>query len=92
MVVHQVDPEYPAVALAAGMEGLVILEAIVDSEGQVQSVKVLRSGGRFLDAAAVNALKQWRYSPLILNGATPVPFVLTVTFTFNTKAAAATAH
>jgi protein TonB len=91
-VVHQVNPEYPGVALAAGMEGLVILEAIVDDTGQVKSVKVLRSSGRLLDVAAVTALKQWRYSPLILNGTTPVPFVLTVTFNFHTKAAVVVAH
>jgi protein TonB len=91
-VVHQVNPDYPAMALAAGIEGLVILEAVVDGTGRVESVKVLRSGGRFLDAAAVTALKQWRYSPLVLNGTTSVPFVLTVTFNFNTKTATAAAH
>jgi TonB family protein len=45
-------------------------------------VKVLRSVHPFLDKAAVDALKQWEYSPLVLNGI-KTPFVLTVTFTFS---------
>ena len=90
-LVRQVEPEYPAAALAAGVTGLVILEAEVDTNGRVTSVKVLRSSGKFLDASAIAALQQWRYSPLILSGV-PVPFVLTVTFNFNTLAAARQAH
>jgi TonB family protein len=45
---------------------------------------VLRPVHKLLDAAAVDALKQWQYSPLVLNGI-PTPFVLTVTFTFSTR-------
>jgi protein TonB len=82
--VHRVEPAYPPMAKAAHMTGMVILEAIVGTDGCVQSVTVLRSRHVVLDNAAIEALKQWRYMPLILNGL-PEPFVLTVTFTFSTK-------
>jgi protein TonB len=67
----------------AKVTGTVILEAVVATDGSVESVKVLRSV-KFLDVAAVDAVKQWRYSPLVLNGVA-TPFVLTVTLTFSIK-------
>jgi protein TonB len=60
---------------------MVIVEATVDERGHVESVKVLRSAG-LLDGAAIDAVKQWRYSPLTLNGR-PTAFVLTVTVQFH---------
>lgn len=80
-LISRVDPIYPAIAQAAQVEGIVILEATVGETGQVESVKVLRSAG-LLDAAAVEAVKQWRYSPLRLNDR-PTSFVLTVTVQFH---------
>jgi protein TonB len=82
-LVHRVEPNYPTVAQSAHVEGVVILEATVDTSGRVQSVRVLR-GIPLLDDSAAEAVKQWRYSPLMLNG-TPRPFVLTVTVTFSLK-------
>ena len=58
-----------------------ILEAIVDADGLVSRVRVLRSEP-LLDKAAVDAVKQWRYSPLQLNGRAQ-PFILIVTVSFN---------
>lgn len=83
-LVRRVEPVYPEVAAAAHLVGTVILEAVVGTDGRVESVKVLRPRHVLLDNAAVAALKQWRYSPLVLNGVT-TPFILTVTFTFSTK-------
>jgi protein TonB len=80
-LVHRVNPEYPEVAMRAQVTGLVILEATVDAEGKVESVRVLRSVN-LLDRAAIEAVKQWRYSPLVLNGI-PEPFILTVTLIFS---------
>ena len=80
-LLSRVDPVYPAIAQAAQLEGIVILEATVGETGGVESVKVLRSVG-LLDAAAVEAVKQWRYSPLRLNDR-PTSFVLTVTVQFH---------
>ena len=55
-------------AAAAKLTGLVILEALVNESGEVESVKTLRSPSVFLEKPAVEALKQWRYSPLVLDG------------------------
>jgi protein TonB len=78
---YRVEPEYPLIAVNAQIEGMVILEATVDHTGVVRDARVLRSRG-VLDAAAVRAVEQWRYEPLLLNG-TPTPFVLTVTVSFS---------
>ncbi len=71
-------------AVRARVQGVVILEAVVDREGRVERVTILRSIP-LLDAAAVAAVRQWRYSPLLLNG-TPERFVLTVTVSFSLNA------
>ena len=73
-------PVYPPIATAARIQGIVILEATIDETGQVVDVKVLRSVP-MLDAAAVDAVKQWRYSPALLNGM-PIPVIVTVTVRF----------
>jgi periplasmic protein TonB len=67
-LLHRVEPTYPDVAAMAQLSGLVILEATVNTDGCVDSVKVLRSRHPLLDKAARDALMQWRYSPLVLNG------------------------
>jgi protein TonB len=59
---------------------VVILEAIIDVNGSVQSVRVLRSQP-LLEQAAVDAVRQWEYTPTLLNGV-PVPVVMTVTVSF----------
>ena len=79
-LVYRVEPVYPGVAISANVEGTVILEAIVDEEGRVESARVLRSLS-VLDKPAVDAVKQWRYSPVLLNGK-PEKFILTVAVTF----------
>ena len=81
-LVHRVEPVYPDVAVSARLRGTVILEAQVDKEGRVVDVKVLRTANRLLDDAAITAVKQWRYRPLILNNQ-PEQFVLTVVLTFS---------
>jgi len=77
----RVEPVYPDVAVSARIRGVVILEALVDKEGRVVEVKVLRTPNQLLDNAAITAVRQWQYRPLILNGL-PEPFVLTVVLTF----------
>ena len=80
-LLHRVNPDYPKIAINAKKEGVVILEATVGTDGTVDHVRVLRSEP-LLDDAAVDAVKQWRYSPLQLNGRAH-PFILTVTVSFN---------
>jgi protein TonB len=84
-LVHKVEPVYPSLALEARLSMLVILEAQVDIRGQVKSVRVLR-GHPLFDDAALAAVKQWRYQPLLLNG-TPTEFILTVTLQFTLQTA-----
>ena len=78
--VHHVAPEYPAIARSAGVSGVVILEALIREDGSVSEVKVLRSV-RLLDASAVDAVRQWRFTPTLLNGV-PVQVIMTVTVSF----------
>jgi periplasmic protein TonB len=79
--IRYVQPTYPDLAVQSRVSALVILEAEVDTRGHVRATKVLR-GHPLFDEAAVEAVKQWRYQPLLLNGE-PTGFVLTVTINFN---------
>jgi protein TonB len=81
-LVKRVEPIYPPLAVTAHVEGVVILEAIVGRNGYVEQVRVLRSANRLLEGPAIEAVKEWQYSPLILNG-TPERFILTVVLAFN---------
>ena len=83
-LLKRVEPKYPDIAVAAKVRGIVILEALVDTDGNVTSGLLLRSVMKLLDAAAIDAVKQWKYEPLSLNGIR-TPFVLTVTLTFSLK-------
>jgi protein TonB len=78
--IRDVAPEYPAMALAARVEGVVIIEAVIAVDGSVRDARVLRSQP-LLDRAAVDAVRQWRYEPTRLNGV-PVPVIVTVTVQF----------
>jgi periplasmic protein TonB len=78
---HHVAPDYPAIARSARVSGIVILEAILGVDGAVRDVTVLRSIP-LLDQAAVDAVRQWRFTPTLLNGV-PVPVIMTVTVAFN---------
>ena len=82
-LVHRVEPDYPSVAVSAKVTGTVILEATVNESGAVTNLTVLRSIP-LLDTAAMRAVRQWRYQPLVLNGV-PAPFILTVTVTFSLR-------
>ena len=75
-----VPPIYPTLSRNAHIQGVVILEAVLDAKGRVESVRVLRSV-QTLDQAAVDAVQQWRFTPALLNGQ-PVPVVMTVTVNF----------
>jgi protein TonB len=80
-LLKKVDPVYPELAKQARAGALIILEATVDANGHVLEVRVLRSSPLF-DEAAVDAVKQWSYRPLLLNGI-PTPFIVTVTLNFH---------
>jgi protein TonB len=73
-------PVYPPDALAARVQGVVIIEATIDTSGAVGDMKVLRSVP-LLDEAALEAVGQWRFTPTYLNGQ-PVSVIMTVTVNF----------
>lgn len=66
-LVHQVEPEYPALARNQRVSGTVVLEADVSPDGAIRSLKVV-SGPQLLIPAAINAVRQWRYAPTLLDG------------------------
>lgn len=66
-LVRYVEPTYPALARATRMEGVVLLRAVIGEDGTVRSLKVV-SGPALLIQSAVEAVKQWRYQPTLLNG------------------------
>ena len=74
-------PLYPDIAKQARVQGIVILEAIIDPNGNVTNVRVLRSIP-LLDQSAIDAVRRWKYEPTLLNGV-PVPIVMTVTVNFS---------
>lgn len=80
-LVNRVNPQYPEIARSARTTATLILEATVGPDGRVNDVKVLR-GQPLFDGAALEAVRQWRYQPLLLNGI-PVPFIVTITLNFN---------
>jgi periplasmic protein TonB len=74
-------PVYPAIARQAGVEGNVIVDTVVDKDGNVTSMKVL-SGPPMLRQPAVDALREWKYHPGTLNG-DPVAVEITVSIQFH---------
>jgi protein TonB len=78
--IRHVAPVYPKIALDARVADVVILEAVIAEDGAVGAVKVLR-GHPLLNQAAIDAVRQWRFTPTLLNGQ-PVPVVMTVTVAF----------
>jgi protein TonB len=80
MKVRDQKPVYPPEAQAARVQGIVIVEAIVGCDGSVSDVRILR-GQPMLNDAALEAVRQWQYTPTLLNGQ-PVPVIMTMTVTF----------
>ena len=75
------QPRYTETARKAGVQGVVILEAVIDEQGRVTDLKVLKGLPMGLDKSAVEAVSQWRYKPATLeNRAVKVIFNLTVNF------------
>jgi TonB family protein len=81
--IHNVAPVYPPDAMMARVQGIVIVEAVISSTGQVTAPCVLRSIP-MLDQAALDAVTQWEFEPTFVNGAA-VPVIVTVTVNFTLK-------
>jgi periplasmic protein TonB len=80
LVIHKVQPNYPPLARTARVQGSVVLAAVIGKDGTIQNLHVI-SGHPLLTQAALDAVKQWRYKPYILNG-DPVEVDTQVTVNF----------
>jgi TonB family protein len=83
-LIKEVKPIYPEEARKAEVQGLVILSVRTDTYGRVEDVFVLKTAGPLLDQAAIDAIKQWIYEPMLINGK-PQPVIFTVTVNFTLK-------
>jgi periplasmic protein TonB len=79
-LIRKVQPEYPALARQARIQGAVVLQAIISREGTIENLQVL-SGHPMLAPSALAAVGQWRYRPYFLNGE-PVEVETQVTVNF----------
>jgi TonB family protein len=78
-LIKRVEPEYPPIARAARMEGSVIVDAVIQKDGTVTDVKIIRSTNPLFDEPTLQAVRQWRFTPFEYD------VVLTVTVTFVLK-------
>ncbi len=80
-LVQQVRPVYPPAAKQAGTTGAVGLRVVIGKDGKVKDIQVAKSAGAALDAAAMEAVRQWVYEPTFLNG-NPVEVQTTIDVNF----------
>lgn len=80
LLIRKVEPMYPVLARSARISGDVVLKAIIDKEGVIQDLQLV-SGHPMLVPAAIDAVRQWRYRPYLLNGQ-PVEVETTITVIF----------
>jgi len=83
-LIKEVKPIYPEEARKAEIQGMVILSVTTDIYGKVQAIEVLKTAGPLLDQAAIDAVQQWIYEPMIIKGE-PKGIVFTVTVKFTLK-------
>jgi protein TonB len=81
LCIKRVQPNYPPLAKAARIQGHVLLQAEISKEGTIQNLQLI-SGHPMLAPAAIEAVKQWRYKPYLLNGE-PVAVETQVDVIFN---------
>jgi protein TonB len=81
LLVHKVMPSYPRSAQHAHISGSVVLRAVISKDGSIEDLKAVQ-GDPLLTSAAIDAVKQWRYRPYLLNGQpVEVETIITVNFT-----------
>jgi protein TonB len=79
-LVKKVDPEYPILARRGRIEGTVIAEAHITGSGTIDSLRII-SGNPLFFQSVLDAVKQWRYEPTLLNGE-PIDVITTITVNF----------
>lgn len=82
-LIHRIDPQYPAIAKQAGVQGMVVIKAIISREGTIEHEELV-SGPALLTQAALQAVRQWKYRPYFLNSEpVEVETQITVNFVLN---------
>jgi len=81
MKIHDVTPQYPQMAKIARVQGPVVLAAVIGKDGAIQNLRVVSTASPLLNQSALDAVKQWKYRPYILNGE-PVEVDTTITVNF----------
>jgi len=83
LLLHKVTPQYPPLAKQARIQGSVILQATIGKDGSIQNLRV-QSGHPMLTQSAIDAVRQWKYKPYMLNGeAVEVETTVQVNFTLS---------
>jgi protein TonB len=80
-LIRRVEPGYPALARSARIQGTVVLQAVISKDGSIETLRLI-SGHPMLAPAAIEAVKQWRYRPYILNNE-PVEVETQITVNFS---------
>src|SRR5215472_3048791 len=80
LLLHKVQPQYPPLARQARIQGVVVLQALIGKDGNIQNLHVV-SGHPMLTNAALEAVKEWKYKPYFLNGE-PVEVETTINVNF----------
>ncbi len=84
VIIKKVEPSYPDIARRARIEGKVILQAVIDKEGNVNEVTVLSSSNPMFNDSAIDAVKQRKYKPALQNGR-PVAIYFTIRVDFRLR-------
>jgi protein TonB len=80
-LIRKVQPSYPPLARAARIQGTVLLQALISKQGTIEHLQLI-SGHPMLVQAAMDAVRQWRYRPYVLNGE-PVEVETQITVNFS---------
>ena len=81
-LIHKVAPKYPEDAKKEGVQGIVVLEAVIAEDGSVRETSVQEGEDARLVEAARAAVLQWRYEPLVDDDGKPIEVLFTVTINF----------
>jgi TonB family protein len=82
VVIHSVEAQFSDEARRAKYQGICLISLIVDAQGNPQSIRVARSLGKGLDEKAIEAVRQYKFSPAMKDGQTPVPVMITIEVDF----------
>jgi len=81
-VIYQPSPAYPSLARIAKVEGTVVLQATIGTDGTIQSLRIISETSPLLRTGVIETVKTWKYKPTLLSNE-PVEVITTITINFN---------